>query len=175
MIELEFYILDSIQKYCTSDVMDKIMVFFTSLGNGGLIWLMFSIVLLVSSKTRKVGVEATVSLLFVFILCDILLKPIVGRVRPFDVIGLAELLIKKPTDFSFPSGHTASAFAIVSVFYLNRMKYRYGVLFLAIIIAFSRLYLYVHFPSDVLFGVLLGISCGYIAKKLVDKEESNFL
>lgn len=97
------------------------------------------------------------------ILCNLILKNLVGRIRPFDWNAAVQLLVARPDDPSFPSGHTSASFAAVAVLMLNRWKGRYPALVLAVLIAFSRLYLYVHFPTDVLGGLVLGTFCGVLA------------
>ena len=78
--------------------------------------------------------------------------------------------MKKPTDYSFPSGHTAASFAAVTALFFAKEKYRYPALVLAVLIAFSRLYLYVHYPTDILGGILVGILCGVIAYLITRKK-----
>ena len=102
------------------------------------------------------------------ILCNGILKNLVARVRPFDVNTAVQLLVKAPRDFSFPSGHTAASFTAVMALYLTGEKKLFlPALVLAVLIAFSRLYLYVHYPTDVLGGVFVGLLCGYLGWQLV--------
>lgn len=110
------------------------------------------------------------ALVFDVILCNGILKNAVARTRPFDVNTGISLLVKKPTDYSFPSGHTAASFAAVTVLFFAKEKYRYPALVLAVLIAFSRLYLYVHYPTDILGGILVGILCGVIAYLITKKK-----
>ena len=100
--------------------------------------------------------------------CNLVLKPLVARIRPCDVNTAVRLLIAWPDDFSFPSGHTGASFAAVAALYASRSKLWIPSLILAVLIAFSRLYLYVHYPSDVLAGIAIGIMAGWIGFKLVD-------
>jgi len=99
------------------------------------------------------------------------LKPLVGRVRPCTVNPAVELLVACPTDASFPSGHTASSFAAVGALRAAGSRLWLPGLALAVLIAVSRLYLYVHWPTDVLFGALLGWALGYLARWLLRKAE----
>lgn len=120
------------------------------------------------------------SLILSFVVCNLTLKPVIARPRPFEIYKDMTLLIKAPTDFSFPSGHSASSFAAAFAFlmgnikikddkkYLSNKKWVFALIFLATLIALSRLYLYVHFPSDVFVAILLGIAFGYISAKIVD-------
>lgn len=97
------------------------------------------------------------------ILCNGILKNLVARTRPYDVNTVVNLLIEKPVDYSFPSGHTAASFAAVTALYLaGEKKLWKPALVLSILIAFTRMYLYVHYPTDILGGIAVGIISGYI-------------
>ncbi len=149
---------------------DAVMPYITRLGNMGFIWILIIIVLLFFKKTRRCGVIAAGSLLLSLFLGEYGLKFIFHRQRPFYSLPEVLLLIPKPLGYSFPSGHAASSFAAASaIFYCNR-KAGAVALFLAVLIAFSRVYLYVHYPSDALGGALLGFFCTvlvvFVKKKL---------
>ena len=102
------------------------------------------------------------------VLCNGILKPLVGRARPFTANPSIQLLVSKPADYSFPSGHTAAAFAAVSaLFFAGEKKIWKGALVLAVLIAFSRLYLYVHYPTDVLGGAVVGAFAAWGAVRIV--------
>ena len=159
MMTLELNILDWIQTLHTS-AGDSLMVFITNLGNSGFIWILLDILLLIFPKTRRVGAAMAFALILELILCNGVLKPLVGRTRPFDINTDVALLISPPADFSFPSGHNDSGFAAASALCFAKSRLRFPALILAALIAFSRLYLYVHFPSDVLAGILLGVLTG---------------
>lgn len=164
----EFQILDFIQMNMRNPILDKLMVIFTYLGSAGFIWILIALTLLASSKNKKYGIALALSLLLCLIIGNITLKPIVDRIRPCDVNEAIKLLIKHPTDASFPSGHTMSSFAAaVSLLYYDKLK---GIMAmcLAICISFSRLYLYVHYPTDIIAGIILGIIIAIISQKLVD-------
>ena len=110
------------------------------------------------------------ALLVDLVICNGILKPLVHRIRPFDVKTGIELLVKRPTDYSFPSGHTAASFASVTALYLaGEKKLWIPALVLAVLIAFSRLYLYVHYPTDVLGGVVAGLAAGALGYWLMKK------
>lgn len=112
----------------------------------------------------------TAALLGTLIINNIILKNLVARTRPYEVIEGLTYLVKKPTDLSFPSGHAGCAFAAACIMF-RRLPRKYGVpaLILAILISFSRLYVGVHYPSDVLFGVISGISISYAAEAIAAK------
>lgn len=146
------------------------MVFITRLGDAGIIWILLSIVLLLIPKTRKSGAVMVVALVVDVLLCNIVLKNLVARTRPYDVNTGVHLLVAKLHDYSFPSGHTAASFASVTALYLAGEKKLWKfALVLACLIAISRLYLYVHYPTDVLGGILFGVISGYLGYRKVLK------
>ena len=170
MNQMELTILNFIQEHMRNAFLDVVMPFVSTLGNAGFIWIALTIVLLISKKHRKTGILMALALVFDVILCNGILKNAIARTRPFDVNTAISLLVKKPTDYSFPSGHTAASFAAVTALFFAKEKYRYQALVLAVLIAFSRLYLYVHYPTDILGGILVGILCGVIAYLITRKK-----
>lgn len=141
--------------------LNQIMISFTNLGNQGFIWVCLTLILLIIPNTRKIGGVLLIALIIDTFICNICLKNIFMRPRPCTLNPTIKLLISKPTDYSFPSGHTAASFTIVSALYLLNQKKLFGIsLVLACLISFSRMYLYVHYPSDILGGILVGIICG---------------
>lgn len=168
-MNIELSILDWIQTLHTP-FLDKIMVFITRLGDAGIIWIVLSIVLLLIPKTRKSGAVMVVALVVDVLLCNIVLKNLVARTRPYDVNTGVHLLVAKLHDYSFPSGHTAASSASVTALYLAGEKKLWKfALVLACLIAISRLYLYVHYPTDVLGGILFGVISGYLGYRKVLK------
>ena len=166
---MELRFLDFLQTIHTP-LLDKILAFITSLGNVGIIWIVLAVVLLILPKTRKAGIIVAAALLMDLILCNFILKNLVARVRPYDVNTAIAILIKKPLDFSFPSGHTAASFAAMTALFLAKMKKAWiAALILAVLIAFSRLYFYVHYPTDVLGGAVVGVLSGIIGYTIVEK------
>lgn len=166
---MELRILDFLQTIHTP-LLDKILAFITSLGNAGIIWIVLAVVLLILPKTRKTGIIVAAALLMDLVLCNLILKNLVARVRPYDVNTAIAILIKKPLDFSFPSGHTAASFAAMTALFLAKMKKAWiAALVLAVLIAFLRLYFYVHYPTDVLGGAVVGILSGIIGYAIVEK------
>lgn len=184
MTAIELGILDWIQTLHTP-FLDTFMSAFTKLGDAGIIWILLTLVLLLFPKTRKTGLVLMAALLVDVILCNGILKNLVARTRPFDVNTAVSLLVAKPHDFSFPSGHTAASFASIAALYLvNRDGTRRGApvrltnilwkaaLVVGCLLAFSRLYLYVHFPTDILGGILVGILSGYLGYQICIRLES---
>lgn len=162
-------ILDFIQTYMRTGVLDSILPYLTKLGDGGIFWIIIAIVFLISKKYRLNGIKLGISLLLCLIIGNITLKPLIARIRPFDLNKGIELLISRPTDFSFPSGHTMSSFAAAIIIYNANKKMGIASLILATLIAFSRLYLYVHFPSDILAGMVIGTAISFTVIKFMDR------
>lgn len=160
----ELHILDWITQNCHTPFLDVFMAGVSTLGDNGFIWILLGLVLAVFCKSRrKTGVEVLLALLFSLIFCNLLLKNMVDRIRPFELNTMMELLVHPPGDTSFPSGHTSAAFAAAAVFLQKKWNFKWGVLVLAILIALSRLYLYMHFPTDVIGGLVVGLLCGLLA------------
>ena len=157
----ELQILDAIQTMRTL-LLDKIMVNITKLGDGGVVWITLDVVLLMMKQTRREGMLLACSLIIEALICNLLLKPLIARTRPCDVNPTISLLIKRPKDYSFPSGHTAASFVSVTIFYLCRSILWKPALLIACMIAFSRMYLYVHYPSDIIAGMVIGICVSYL-------------
>lgn len=152
-------ILNFIETYCRSPLMDAVMPFISSLGNYGFIWILAAVIMICIPKYRKYGIALLCIIIVSSIIGNIILKPLIGRARPFSTYPIYNLLIAPPTDFSFPSGHTVASFASAVLFL--KLNKTLGILafILASLIAFSRLYLYVHYPTDVIAGIFLGILC----------------
>lgn len=157
LIAMEADILLWIQNNIRNDVLTPIFKFITTLGNAGVIWIVLSVGLLIPKKTRRVGVLALVSLLFSALIDNVILKNVVARTRPYDVIEGLTSLVGAQKDYSFPSGHTGSAFAAAGVMFRGLTK-KFGIpiLVFACLMGLSRLYVGVHYPSDVLGGALIG-------------------
>jgi undecaprenyl-diphosphatase len=130
----------------------------TVLGNGGWIWLFLSGLLMIPKKTRDIGVTALEALATCAILTNLILKKLIDRTRPYDALEQLQILIRKETDSSFPSGHTSASFAAATV-YAKMGGFLLGIpgYLLASLIAISRLYVGVHYPSDVIAGMGVGI------------------
>lgn len=167
--ELDFQILDFIREQFTSPIMDRFFPIVTSFGNMGIMWIVLALFLIVVKRTRKVGITMIIAIALCGLVGNLILKPWVARVRPYDMNKAIEILIAKPKDFSFPSGHTMVSFASATALFCYHKKIGVGLYFLAGLIAFSRLYLYVHYPSDVLAGMLIGILFGTLSYIVITK------
>ena len=168
MLSYEFAILDWIQANMRNPALDLLMPAITALGNSGLIWLLLAGVLLLTPKHRRAGAAVLTGLVLEIICCNMVLKPLVARVRPCDVNTAVQLLIARPDDFSFPSGHTGASFAAAAALFADRNRLWIPSLILALLIAFSRLYLYVHYPTDILAGAAIGMMAGWAGRQAVD-------
>jgi len=166
-MKIDLGILELIQTYLRCDLLDGVMPVITRLGDGGILWICSALFLLMFPRTRKAGAAMAVSLVLEVLCCNVLLKPLVARPRPCDINQAVQMLIPRPDGYSFPSGHTGASFAAASALFFGRNKFRVPALVMAALIGFSRLYLYVHYPTDVLAGALVGIMLGWMGNMLV--------
>ena len=173
---LHFSILDAIQEHLRTLWLDAVIPYLTMLGDAGAIWILLAIVLMLIPGKRKVGLTVAAALLIDLIICNGILKPLIARIRPYDLHTGISLLIKASTDYSFPSGHTAASFAAASALLYRKDRLWIPAMVLAALIAFTRLYLYVHYPTDVLTSVILGIGFAilsfFLIKKLYEKIDN---
>lgn len=161
--ELELGVLEAIQAI-KCGFLDFIVPKISFLGNSGLIWIIAAIALLCFKKTRKWGVTLAVALILCLVLNNLTLKNLVARPRPFQVDTTIQLIIDPPNEYSFPSGHALTGFAAATVLmYYDKKRLGPIAFALAAIIGFTRLYLRVHFPSDVLGGAITGVFFGFLA------------
>lgn len=174
MTGIELSILDFIQSNFRSGIMDALMVIVTHMGDLGAVWIAAALALFLKGGERKAALAIIAAIVIATIVGDFALEPLVARPRPCDVDAAVQLLVARPTDFSFPSGHAAAAFATTSVLFLARSRWRIPAVILASLIAFSRLYLFVHYPTDVLGGALLGILCGWLAWEMCGFASKGF-
>ncbi len=165
----ELAILDWIQAYGRYGFLDVILPFISSLCDHGEIWILLAAVLLAFRQTRRQGLAVSCGLTLDLIACNLLLKPLFGRIRPFAVNTAIELLTRAPGDASFPSGHTAASFAAVFALRYSGSRLWKPALALAVVIALSRLYLYVHWPTDVAGGAVLGAAAGWAGGWLAER------
>ena len=165
---LELAILNWIQAHLRCGFLDAVLPAVSRTADHGELWIILAVVLLLIRNQRKYGAAVACGLVLDLVSCNLLLKPLIGRVRPFAVNTAVELLVKAPLDASFPSGHTAASFAAVFALKTAGSPLWKPALAVAVVIAFSRLYLYVHWPSDVLAGALLGAAVGWAGAKIVE-------
>lgn len=166
-MDFEFVILDFIAKFHT-DFLDQILPLISSFANSGLGWIILSVILFILPKYRKTGLAMALALIFCLLIGNVTLKPLIARLRPYSYFPEMTLLVPPLNDFSFPSGHTFSSFASATALFLNHRREGLIAYLWAALIAFSRLYLYVHFPSDILAGIILGVASGWTAYKVIN-------
>lgn len=167
-MEWEFEWLYTLQTIHNS-FLDALMVFITSLGNAGIVWIVIALCFCFSKKYRTCGIQMFVSMIFVLFIGNLVLKNLIARDRPCWIDPDVALLVKNPSDFSFPSGHSMNSFtSAVTILFYNK-KAGAAAVALASVIAFSRLYHFVHFPTDVFAGILLGtgvaLAVNYVSRK----------
>ena len=173
-VTFDLPIRDWIQAHLQCTFLDVTMPIVTLFGDGGVFWIAVAVVLLLFAKYRKTGFSMGMALVLGLLVCNILLKPQVARIRPYN-FQLQEygreitLLVKGLNDYSFPSGHTIASFEACTVLMLHDKRLGIPATVLAILIAFSRLYLYVHYPTDVLVSLVLGILFGFLGSYIVDQ------
>ncbi len=169
LADIDGGILLFLQEVVRNPVLDPVMKVITTLGNAGIIWILITLLLFLSKKTRKVGWMSFSALLITLFLNNILIKNIVARPRPYYVIEALVPLIKKPREFSFPSGHAGSSFASACILF-RKLPKKYGIwaLVLATLISISRIYVGVHYPTDILAGMVTGIAYSFLGEWLVE-------
>lgn len=162
-------VLDFIQNNIKCGFMDTLMAFFSYLGENGILWICLGLLLLIKRKTRATGVMLIAAIAFGFIVGELCMKNIVCRPRPFYANTDIVLNISPPSGFSWPSGHSCSSFAAATVLLLRDKRFGIPAICVASLIAFSRLYNYVHYPTDVIFGILLGIISAILAVHILKR------
>lgn len=169
MLSIEGDILLFIQEHIRNSICDPIFKGITHLGDAGIFWIILTIILLIFKKTRKAGLCSAIALVGSLVINNMILKPLINRTRPYEVVEGLICIADKANDPSFPSGHTGASFASAIALYKNLPK-RYGIILivLASLIAFSRLYIGIHYPTDVLGGIIIGIGLGLLGNRLGD-------
>lgn len=152
----EFDFLYALQKM-HGPVWDSIMVFLSALGNAGFFWIGVGVLLCIFTKYRKCGIQMLVSMAIAFVLGNLILKNLIARERPCWLDSQVPLLLESPKDYSFPSGHSLNGFTAATTLLFFDRRLGIPAVILASLIAFSRLYLFVHFPTDVFVGIVMGI------------------
>lgn len=166
---IDFQILDWIQQNMRNPVFDRVMPFLSAIGGFGIIWILIGLFFLIDKRKRPYGIMILAGLLLGLLVGNVVLKHLVARPRPCVLNPSVQLLVSMPKGYSFPSGHTLSAFIGATVLCCYKRSWGIPALILAGLIAFSRLYLYVHFPSDVLAGLVLGVVIGLVTVFLYGK------
>lgn len=203
-------LLITIQNVLYADWLTPVMKVITMFGEGGYFWIACCLLMLISRKTRRLGIICSLSLLFTFICCNVVIKPAVDRTRPWITFAAVNAMLPPPGDASFPSGHSANAMGPAWALFIStlavkhkvineesgesrivrsynevpplgwkgmsmdpRFAHRLGIaaVVLAVLIGLSRLYLGMHYPSDVICGLLLGMICANIVHAVIKKVE----
>ena len=165
--QIDLSILDFIQLHMKNAAFDVLAKVFDVLGKGGIVLIALGILLLCFRQTRKLGFLILVSLAIEALFCNVIIKPLVQRPRPWTITGVTPGAY--PKDFSFPSGHTGATFAVVGALCGQRLAVVIPAWIFGILMGFFRMYLYVHYPSDVLVGMLLGLISSVLARFLIQK------
>lgn len=166
---IDIQIVRLVREYLSCEILDKMMTKITLFGEEGIFWIALCIILLLFKKTRKAGVVMAVAMILGYAIGNMTLKPLVARPRPYSIDEGAALLIKPLSDYSFPSGHTLVCFeGAVSLVKCGYRKTGRLALLIAFLVAFSRVYLYVHYPTDVIVGALLGSAFACISYGMVN-------
>ena len=164
----EFDILDAIYEI-RCPFLDYLMHFFTLLGEAGVFWILVTLTLIIVPKTRRLGLCAAAAFILEVICVNLTLKPLIKRIRPCyaNTSRVIDTIVKVPNDYSFPSGHAAAGFVVSTVITRHNLKYGILALLTSAMTGFSRLYFYVHYPSDVFAGAMIGIMAGIVMDKVV--------
>jgi len=176
-VSFDLPILEWIQAHLQCGFLDFIMPIITLFGDAGIFWIAWAALLLFFPKHRQTGWSMGVALLLGLLVCNLFLKPAVLRPRPYDfqMVNFGKeitLLIREHGDFSFPSGHTIASFEAATVLLKRNKKMGIPAMILAVLIAFSRLYLYVHYPTDVIASIILGTAFAFLGCWIVEKVYS---
>ena len=164
----EIQILNFIQEHIRCGFLDAAMPVITHLGSKGILWIVTGLILAFFPKTRRAGLTLLAAVAINGIVCNLALKPIVARTRPFAISTDIKLLIKAPGDYSFPSGHTATACAMgFTALRELRKRYSIPIFIIGLLVSLSRLYLGMHYPTDVIIGILLGLFSCCLAERLM--------
>ncbi|MEE5993932.1 MAG: phosphatase PAP2 family protein [Oscillospiraceae bacterium] len=167
--KIDFQILYWIQEHCKCRFLDAVMPFITHLGSYGIFWIMLGFALILTQKYRKCGINMLSGMLIGLIIGNMILKNAILRERPCWIDETIPMLIAIPKDYSFPSGHTTSSVIASLVIFHEDKKLGTIALILTCMIAFSRMYLFVHFPTDILAGAILGATIGIITPIFIEK------
>ena len=176
-------ILVFIQNHIRNDFLDVIFPVYTELGEDGIIWIVVGVLLLIPKKTRKCGIMVLAALLVMLVANNLILKKVIARTRPCYTDEIKHLFpglieIPKITSYSFPSGHTTSAFSVAFTIYSQHKKLGIIALIMSACMAFTRLYVFVHFPTDIYGGIIVALGIAYFVyrmEKIVTPKIVNLL
>lgn len=170
MLYIDGQILLFIQEHVRNTVCDVIFKGITHLGDAGIFWILLTVVLLCFRQTRKAGIYSACALIASLVVNNLILKNLVNRVRPYELVDGLRCIVAPAVDASFPSGHTGASFAS-AISICRQIPRRFAVFFiiLASLIAFSRLYVGIHYPTDVIGGLVTGIGIGLLVNVIGDK------
>ena len=166
---MDLAILNFIQEHIANPVLNAIMPFFSAIGEFGTVWIVASILMICSKKYRKYGIMALLAMTIGLLIGEVAIKNIVCRDRPCVAYPIDNMIVSIPHSYSFPSGHTCSSLASATIIFIANKKWGIVAFALALLIAFSRLYNYVHYPTDVLAGAVLGVLSALTAYFVVEK------
>lgn len=158
---MDVTILNYVQEHCHNKFTDFFFTLLSRMGNGGAVWFCFAAYFAFDPHRRRFALMLFFSVALAHLISQIL-KPIIGRPRPFHTYPGHPLLIHTPGGYSCPSGHSASSFAAASVVFLANRPLGITAILLAFGIAFSRIFLFVHYPSDTVVGAILGVICAFL-------------
>lgn len=167
--EIDFMVLDYIREHLRSGFLDNIMPVITAFGNMGMFWVVVALIISAKAKYRRCSITMMIGMIIGVVLGNFVVKNIIRRNRPCWINEVGGMLIEIPQDFSFPSGHTMSSFIAATILTYYDKKFAVPSFSVAILIAFSRMYLYVHFPTDILGGALLGVGIAFMTISLTNK------
>jgi undecaprenyl-diphosphatase len=166
---MDLDILVWIHQHLVYEQLNSFFIFITNLWGNGILAILLSLILIIKKETRLTGLIIAVSLILDILVVNLTLKPLVARPRPYTIYEV-KMLLPDQKDFSFPSGHSASVFAFVWAYFITRKdRLRWILLGFALLVCFSRLHLFVHYPTDVLAGIVIGILCAISSKWLISK------
>lgn len=165
----ELSYLHTLQHF-SNPIIDKMMIFLSTLGNAGVIWILFAMILLITKKYRKTGIQVIVAMLITFLIGNLFLKNVIHRPRPYMVDPTLIPRVLKPLEYSFPSGHTMNGVTAALTMYLRDKRIGIPAVLLAILIAYSRMYNLVHFPTDIIGGVVVGACSAIFVQWLMNQK-----
>ncbi|MDD3410873.1 MAG: phosphatase PAP2 family protein [Eubacteriales bacterium] len=166
---VDWSILNFIQQHLRCGLLDSLMPFITNLGNLGAIWIFTAMLLMLMKKHRRCGVTVLLGIAAGFVIGNLMLKPLIARPRPCMLDTAMPLLIPAETDFSMPSGHMLAAVIAAALLTWEDKRFGWVMIPLAALMGFSRLYLYQHFPSDIMAALALGLLIAWITRMIVKR------